>query len=242
MQRYDHYKKKVDKKKIFKEIILIYFIAVIFVLLFNSMVIQAYKIPSNSMEPTLKENSRVLVNKLNYGPKYPFTDMRIFDATSNIRRGDIVVFMSKEYLEKNRLFRLLSNLTYTLTFSLVDLSNIVKHYDNDIYIKRVIGIPNDVIKYSIVNGKVIVLVNGVPEKKVIEDDYLLIEETEKNSPLLSSMILKKEYIVKEGEFYVLGDNRIQSFDSRVFGSISKKQIIGKSILKYWPINEFGLLK
>ena len=241
MQRYDHYKKKVDKKKIFKEIILIYFIAVIFVLLFNSMVIQAYKIPSNSMEPTLKENSRVLVNKLNYGPKYPFTDMRIFDATSNIRRGDIVVFMSKEYLEKST-FRLLSNLTYTLTFSLVDLSNIVKHYDNDIYIKRVIGIPNDVIKYSIVNGKVIVLVNGVPEKKVIEDDYLLIEETEKNSPLLSSMILKKEYIVKEGEFYVLGDNRIQSFDSRVFGSISKKQIIGKSILKYWPINEFGLLK
>jgi len=242
MQRYDHYKKKVDKKRVVKEIILIYFIAVIFVLLFNSMVIQAYKIPSNSMEPTLKEKTRVLVNKLNYGPKYPFTETRIFDATNNVRRGDVIVFMSKEYLEKNRLFRVFSSLIYTLTFSLVDLSNITLHYDNNIYIKRVIGIPNDIIKYTIINGKVVILINGVPEKKVIDDNYNLIEETEKNSPLISSMILQKEYIVKEGEFYVLGDNRIQSFDSRVFGSISKKQIIGKGILKYWPLNEFGLIK
>ncbi|HPO51030.1 MAG TPA: signal peptidase I, partial [Spirochaetota bacterium] len=121
-------------------------------------------------------------------------------------------------------------------------SNLFLHYDNNIYIKRVVGIPGDVIKYSIINGKVVVLINGIPEKKVIEDNYTLIEETEKNSPLISSMILQKEFVVKEGEFYVLGDNRIQSFDSRVFGSISQRQIIGKGIIKYWPLKEFGIIK
>ncbi|HPO50420.1 MAG TPA: signal peptidase I, partial [Spirochaetota bacterium] len=124
MQRYDHYKKKVDKKKAIKEIILIYFFAVLFVLTFNSLIMQAYKIPSNSMEPTLKEKTRVLANKFGYGPKYPFTETRIFDATGNIRRGDVIVFMSKEYIEKNKLFRIFSSSIYTLTFSIVDLSNL----------------------------------------------------------------------------------------------------------------------
>jgi signal peptidase I len=242
MTRYDYYKKKVNKKRIVRNIILTYIIAVIFVIIFNSIIFQAYKIPSDSMEPNIKPGTRVLVNKFIWGPNYPFTDFRIFDGTNNIKRGDILLFYSSEYISLNKITRMFSTLIYTISFSAFDFSNYLHHLDNNIYIKRVVGLPNDKIKFSIINGKVIVLINGIPEKKVIDSNYSLIEENENNSILKSNMILQNEYIIKENEFYVLGDNRVNSNDSRIWGAISKKQIIGKAILKYWPTNEFGVIK
>jgi signal peptidase I len=193
------------------------------------------------MEPTLYEKNRILVNKFIYGPKIPFTDIRIFDGEKNIRRGDVIVFMSAEYSNKNIFFRVASSCIYTLTFSILDISNLVSHYDSTIYVKRVIGLPNDRIKFNIVNTKVITYVNGKEED---HKDYKTVEENERNSKLLSIMTLQKEYIVKEGELYVLGDNRISSTDSRIWGSfgVTKKQIIGKAILKYWPTNQIGVIK
>jgi signal peptidase I len=77
---------------------------------------------------------------------------------------------------------------------------------------------------------------------VINIDYQLIDETEENSPLLSNMILQNETVLKDGEFYVLGDNRISSSDSRIYGPIKSKQIVGKAVLKYWPLRSFGAVR
>ncbi|HOJ63756.1 MAG TPA: signal peptidase I [Spirochaetota bacterium] len=241
MPRYEYYKKKVNKKKIIRDIILIYVIAVLFVLFFNSFIMQAYKVPSNSMFPTISEGDRVLANKFIYGPKLPFTDIRIFNATKNIKRGDVIIFLSKEYYNTNHLFRSLSSLIYTLTFSLVDISSFLKNYDANMYIKRVIGIPGDRIKFEINNNKVIILINEINEKKVINLNYKVIEETEENSPLISSMIIQNEIILKENQYYVIGDNRAVSADSRIWGPIDSNQIIGKAVLKYWPISSFGFI-
>ncbi|MBQ3922063.1 MAG: signal peptidase I [Spirochaetales bacterium] len=238
----DHYKKKKNKHVVAKDIILIYIIAVVFVLLFNSMILQAYKVPSDSMFPAINEGTCVLTNKFAFGPKYPMTDVRIFDGTSGIKRGDIVVFMSNEYFGKSVMFRSFSSFIYTLTFSLVDISHFQKSYESNIYIKRVIGLPGDRISFKLVNEKVVVYINGVEEKKVINIDYKLIDETEENSPLLSNMILQNETVLKDGEFYVLGDNRISSSDSRIYGPIRSKQIIGKAVLKYWPLRNFGAVR
>lgn len=242
MSRYDYYKKKVNKKKIFKDIVLIYFIAVIFVLLFNSLILQAYRIPSNSMFPGISEGTRVLTNKFIYGPKYPLTDLRIFDSTKSVKRGDVIVFYSKEYMKRNTFIRSFSSFIYTVTFSVIDISKYFQRYDTNVYLKRVIGIPGDKIKYIIQDKKVIVLINGLPEKSVISSDYKLIDENEDNSPLLSNMILQEEKEVKDGEYYVLGDNRASSSDSRIWGSVSSKQIIGKAFLKYWPLSNFGAIR
>lgn len=242
MSRYDYYKKKVNKKKIFKDIVLIYFIAVIFVLLFNSLILQAYRIPSNSMFPGISEGTRVLTNKFIYGPKYPLTDVRIFDSTKSVKRGDVIVFYSKEYMKRNTFIRSFSSFIYTVTFSVIDISKYFQRYDTNVYLKRVIGIPGDKIKYIIQDKKVIVLINGLPEKSVISSDYKLIDENEDNSPLLSNMILQEEKEVKEGEYYVLGDNRASSSDSRIWGPVSSKQIIGKAFLKYWPLSNFGAIR
>ena len=240
--RYEYYKKKVNKNKIFKDILLIYIIAVIFVLLFNSILLQAYKIPSDSMFPTIPDGTRALTNKFIFGPKYPLTDIRIFDSTQNINRGDVIVFMSNEYFSKNVLIRTFSTFVYTVTFSLIDISGYFKLYESNIYIKRVIGIPGDKIKFKVINNKIVVFINGVEERKVINIDYKLIEETEENSPLLGNMILQNEFDVKEGEFYVLGDNRVSSADSRIWGTVKSKQIIGKAFVKYWPLNQFGVIR
>lgn len=84
--KYEHFKKRVNYKGIVKDIIFIYIIAVLSVQLFNSIFLQAFKIRENSMEPQLSEKSNILVNKFIYGPKYPFTDIRIFDATKKYKK------------------------------------------------------------------------------------------------------------------------------------------------------------
>lgn len=240
---YYYYKKKINKGKIIKDIIFIYFITVVIVLLFNSLLFQAYKVPSDSMAPTLKENSRILVDKFSIGPKYPLTNARIFDSTRNsINRGDVIVFMSNEYYNRSSLFRSFSTLLYTLSFTTIDLSNIVRHYDSNIYVKRVIGVPGDHIRYRLINDTVVVMINGVPEKEVIVGKYQTVEENKNNSKLLSSMMLQNEFVVKDNEYYVLGDNRVSSSDSRIWGSVKKDQIIGKAFFRYWPVTLFGVIK
>ena len=234
--KYHYYKKKSNTNKVLRNIIFIYFIGIVFVSLFNYLLLQAYKIPTNSMEPTIKENTCILVNKFITGPKYPFTDIHIFDGTKNIERGDIIVFSSKEYLQNNKIFRFFSNFVYTISFSLIDPYKMSKRYDTNIYVKRVIGIPNDVISYKIINGRTTLLINGSPEIRSIEKEYDFFEENDKNTDpiFLRHSLIQNEYIVPADHFYVLGDNRALSVDSRTWGSINKKQILGKAILKYWP--------
>lgn len=238
-----HYKKKIKKGKIIGEIIFIYIITVVFVLLFNSILLQAYKIPTNSMEPGLAENARILVDKFSIGPKYPLTNVRIFDATKKqINRGDVIAFLSHEYYNKSSFFRSFSTFVYTITFTLVDISSLTNHYDSAVYVKRVIGVPGDKIKFRLVNDVIVVTINGIPEKNVIPETYTIIEEDRKTSKLLTSMMLQSEYTVKEKEYYVLGDNRISSSDSRVWGTIKDDQIVGKVIFKYWPFSSFGVVR
>jgi signal peptidase I len=235
--KYDHYKKKLNFKNIFKEIFYVYIIGILTVLLFNSILIQAFKIKESSMFPQIEENTCVLVNKFIYGPKYPFTEKRIFNSTKNIKRGDVILFYSEEYINKNKLVRMFNNMVYILTFSFIDLNNLDD--TRNIYIKRVIGIPGDSIKYQLVDNKILVFINGVQEKDIIKKNYDLVDYSDKY-PILN------EYKISQNEYYVLGDNRKSSFDSRFIGTINSRQIIGKSILKYWdwPFNfsKLGVIK
>ena len=70
----------------------------------------------------------------------------------------------------------------------------------------------------------------------------IISENRTNSKLLTTMIIQNEYVLKDNEYYVLGDNRISSSDSRIWGGVKKEQILGKVIFKYWPLDVFGVAR
>ena len=99
-----------------------------------------------------------------------------------------------------------------------------KRQDEKHLIKRVIGLPGDTV--SIKNGKI--YVNG----QILEEVYGIIYD---DSNL-------NEIMVQNGYFFVLGDNRPISQDSRSWGMVSKEQIIGKAWFRYWPISNMGLVK
>ncbi len=97
------------------------------------------------------------------------------------------------------------------------------------YIKRIIGLPGERVKIQ--NGQV--YING----KILNEPYI------KDLTNLSSGYMKEgeEIVVPEDEYLAFGDNRPHSSDSREFGPIPSKLIIGKAILRYWPLPQFGLL-
>ena len=101
---------------------------------------------------------------------------------------------------------------------------------SDYFIKRIIGLPGERIKIS--EGKVIIFNDEYPEGWELPELY--IDPDNKNTGNIDEKIL-------EGEYYLLGDNRDESLDSRFFGAVSKKFIIGRVLLRGWPLNRFGLL-
>ncbi|MGH9277343.1 MAG: signal peptidase I [Acidimicrobiales bacterium] len=171
-------------RSLWRELPVLVVIAFVVALLIKSFVLQAFYIPSASMEPTLSKGDRVLVNKVSY-------DLH------DVHRGDVIVFKGPEQAEGQ----------------VKDL------------IKRVIGLPGDTVE---ARPDGLVYVNGQP----IDEPYLGPGIT--TGPLEPQTIPPKHY-------WVMGDNRGNSKDSRFFGPIDESLIIGRAFVKVWPIQHFRLL-
>lgn len=177
-------------------------LALIIALFIRTFVVQAYKIPSGSMIPTLLVGDYLLVNKLSFGIKNPFKEEFIY-FRSLPNRQEIVVF------------------TYPLN----------KHQD---FIKRVIGLPGDVVQ--IVNKKV--YVNGKP----LEEPYVKFTDPEVYPKELSPRDNFGPVKVPPGMIFVLGDNRDQSYDSRFWGFVPINYLKGKAFIIYfsWDSENFKI--
>lgn len=184
---------KGQKKGKLRETIESIVVALFFALLIRTFVVQAFKIPSGSMEPTLLVGDYLLVTKFTYGYKIPFTKKRIFDFKKP-ERGDIIVF------------------SYPLD------------PDKD-FIKRVIGIEGDEIfirdKVVYVNGKRF----DVPTA-VFRDRMVLPAEISPRDNFGPIRVPKDSY-------FVMGDNRDSSLDSRFWGFVHLSDIKGKAFIIYW---------
>jgi signal peptidase I len=168
-------------------------------------------VPTGSMKPTILEGDRVYVNKLAYDLKVPFTTWHLAQW-SNPGRGDIVVFYSP--------------------------------YDGQRLVKRVIGLPGDIIELR----KEILILNGQPvQYQPIADDLLRnVAATDRMTHLFATEKLPGQthavaawpavralrdfgpVTVPEGKYFMMGDNRDDSFDSRYWGTVDRKQIIGRA--------------
>ncbi len=188
-----------------------FFPIVLIVLILRSFLVEPFRIPSGSMMPTLLIGDFILVNKFAYGVRLPAVHTKIFDV-GKPERGDIVVFR----FPKN---------------------------PNVDYIKRVIGLPGDRISYY---GKK-VHVNDKPVKQTSLGRYRgvgqgrnmtgamhLIEElpNAEHSILVMGSPSRRPgvYVVPEGEYFVMGDNRDNSNDSRYWGTVPEQMLVGKAFL------------
>ncbi|AMR01278.1 signal peptidase I [Bacillus cereus] len=119
--------------------------------------------------------------------------------------------------------------------------SVFKHKDGTNYIKRIIGLPGDYIEYKndqlYINGKKYSEAYLESQKKDLEREELLTDDF--NIKTLPSTLSP---IVPEGHYFVLGDNRRGSKDSRDIGFIPANNIIGKTNVVYWPLNEMKIVK
>lgn len=181
------------KKSRLRENVEAVLIAILLALFIRSFVVQAFKIPSGSMKPTLQIGDHILVNKFTYGVDLPFTDITIIPGGQPERR-DIIVF---EYPVEP---------------------------DKD-FIKRVIGVPGDVVEIKNKD----VYVNG----ERLEQGYTMHTE---NHIIPGEKAERDNFgpvTVPENEYFVLGDNRDNSYDSRFWGFVEERALKGEAFIIYW---------
>ena len=214
-----HRRPAAQKKKSFvRELPGIVITALVISVLIKTFLVQAFYIPSGSMENTLLVNDRVLVNKL-------------ADKPDEIQRGDVVVFrdpggwLNRQNLESPGLR---GRLRDALVF--VGLAPAVSEED---LIKRVIGVGGDTVACC-TDGKL--TVNGVP----LDEPYLFPGE----QPSLETF----EVTVPEDSLWVMGDHRSVSEDSRAHralpgkGFVPVSEVIGRAFTIVWPVDRASLLR
>ena len=182
---------------------------VVFVL--RSFLVEPFQIPSSSMVPTLEVGDYILVNKYTYGIRLPVIRTKVL-ALNNPQRGDVVVFFPP-------------------------------HMNDTYFIKRVVGLPGDTVEYRnkqiFVNGKRVEREpaaeqfaqnshNITGRESLGESEHLMQVDTRRPSSDFS-------VVVRPGHYFMMGDNRDNSSDSRVWGQVSEKDIVGKAfaIWMHW---------
>ena len=188
-------KAKTKRKSVLREYAEAIVIAVVLALFIRTFVVQAFKIPSGSMKPTLLVGDHILVSKFIYGIKIPLTDKTIIKLGTP-KRGDVVVFKYPLDTKKD-------------------------------YIKRVIGLPGD--RIELVNKQL--LING----RVTDDPHA-------SYSVYGNLRNFGPVTVPANHLFVMGDNRDESSDSRVWWFVPLSYLNGKAFLIYWSWDrtDFGV--
>jgi signal peptidase I len=183
----------VKKKGLVREYAESIIIAVLLALVIRTYLVQAFKIPSGSMEDTLAIGDHLLVSKFMYGTKIPFVDQRVL-TLRDPRQGDVIVFEYPEDPSKD-------------------------------FIKRVVGVPGDVVEGK--DKKV--YVNG----KHYENPHEVHKERDTIPKEMNPRDTFGPVTVPADSYFVMGDNRDRSYDSRFWKFVRRDQIKGLAFIKYW---------
>lgn len=201
-------------------------VAVGVALLLRAFVVEAFKIPSGSMLPTLQIQDHIFVNKFSYGPTVPFTKNRVLSRLPP-KYGDVMVF---EFPDPN------------------------PQNPRQDFIKRAIALPGDTL--SVEAGHPIINGWRVPNCFVGAYEFHEGDETNtKRGDLFVEFLGEYSYLtlfeddrfdgrqgpyqVEPGEVWVLGDNRNNSSDSHAWGFLPTDHILGKALVVYWPPSDWS---
>tara|TARA_B100001250_G_C19777712_1_gene780377 strand:+ start:86 stop:847 length:762 start_codon:yes stop_codon:yes gene_type:complete len=188
----------------------------IIVLFLRSFIAEPFRIPSGSMIPTLLIGDYILVNKYKYGIRMPITKSKVFKISSP-SKGDVVVFRYPGNEKIN-------------------------------FIKRVIGVPGDIVRYEDKN----IYVNNIIYKKSIKKNHEYLREfqrpeielySENNNDKVYNVLndnmspsTNGSYVVPKGKYFVMGDNRDHSSDSRYWGFVPEENLVGKAFMIWMSFN------
>lgn len=177
-------------------------IAIIIAMFIRTFVVQAFKIPSGSMKPTLLIGDHILVSKFSYGVKIPLLRKTVIPL-GEPKREDIVVFVYPEDPSKD-------------------------------FIKRVIAVAGDSVEIR--DKKVYINGEAYGDPYGTFTDSLIIPASEQPRDNYGPKI------VPAGHVFVMGDNRDQSYDSRFWGFVNLRDLVGKAFIIYWSWDreEFGV--
>ncbi|TDL35362.1 signal peptidase I [Jeotgalibacillus sp. S-D1] len=162
-------------------------VGVAIVLVVRIFLFSNYVVEGVSMQPTLQDGNKLVINKIGY-------------QVGDLERFDVIVFHANE---------------------------------SEDYVKRIIGLPGDEVTY--VDDQL--YING----EAYDEPYLNeFRESNTDERLTGDFTLEEltgETVVPEGEIFVMGDNRKESLDSRIFGFVDQDSIVGKVNLRYWPLDK-----
>ena len=184
------------KKPLWREYGEALLVALLLALVIRTFVVQAFKIPSESMLQTLLVGDHLLASKFSYGVKVPFTNYYVYKG-SDPQRGEIIIF----------------------------------EYPNDPsvdYIKRIVGVPGDIIE---VRNKQLFR-NGEP----VKESFVRFTEPDRIQPVRDNF---GPVTVPADKYFVMGDNRDNSMDSRFWGFVDRSAIRAKAWRIYWSWGGLG---
>ncbi len=186
---------------------------VIAVILIRFFIAELRWIPSGSMKPTLNEGDRIVVEKLTKFPN--IIKNHSFENTP--KRGDIMIFYPPFVKLETNPIAVFKRLT---GFFCKDVA----------YIKRVIGLPGEKLEIKQEkNGAYRVYINDKP----LKEEYIM---SEYDFHKCKSDMNCGPLVIPEGKYFMMGDNRGNSLDSRFWGTLSKERFIGRAVFVFWPIN------
>jgi len=203
-----------------------FFPVILFVFVLRSFLVEPFRIPSGSMMPGLLAGDFILVNKYTYGIRIPVINIKILDVSSP-KRGDVMVFRYPGDPATN-------------------------------FIKRVIGLPCD----RIASRDKPLIINGTPVPQSLRGDYTYSERGDRADHVLFSRQMREtlddrahdilvtdlpgsgtdEYTVPQGHYFVMGDNRDRSNDSRFWGPVPEANVVGRAFFVWfsWDMIHGGI--
>jgi signal peptidase I len=212
-----------DREPLLVEYAHSFFPIVFIVLILRSFIAEPFRIPSGSMMPTLLVGDFILVNKYTYGIRLPVLFNKVIEV-NDPERGDIVVFRFPKTPE-------------------ID------------YIKRVVGLPGDTVSYF--NKKI--LINGKPAKQSSLGQYIGVGQgvnmtgaehlVENLGDIEHDILIRRgmpgvqgDFVVPKGHYFVMGDNRDNSNDSRYWGTVPEENLVGKAFFIWmsWDWEDKGI--
>ncbi len=205
---------------LWQELPLLLVVAFCLAVLIRTFLVQAFFIPSGSMENTLLIGDRVLVNKVVYDMRDPL-------------RGEIVVFRGTDNWAPEVTEPVSQTFGAKLGRTVGDLVGVSRPGERD-FIKRVIGLPGDRIACCDGQGRITVNGKAVDEPYVEEDSPL---DAPPNPRQCTSRRFA-EVTVPEGQMFVMGDHRLVSQDARCQGPVPIDNVIGRAFVVVWPSNRF----